>query len=137
MPLGGPQLSAADLAKIRRWIELGTPAEEGAPQVRGRSGSGVRYRRSRSEEILCALGFFSCLEREWWHRIIWHCATTGACRWCSSLIRGKPKAECCSLTCRYRGQKRRLRQQMKEAKALRAEGKTVKQIAAALDQGGR
>lgn len=44
------------------------------------------------------------------------------------------QAQYCSLACRYRGQKRRLRQQMKEAKALQANGKSVPEIAAILGQ---
>jgi len=44
------------------------------------------------------------------------------------------QAKYCSLACRYRGQKRQLRQQTKEAKALHTAGKTAKQIAATLGQ---
>jgi hypothetical protein len=44
------------------------------------------------------------------------------------------QAKYCSLACRYRGQKRQLRQQTKEAKALHTAGKTARQIAAILGQ---
>lgn len=44
------------------------------------------------------------------------------------------QAQYCSLNCRYRYQKRRLRQQIKEAHTLRAAGETVQQIAGSLGQ---
>jgi hypothetical protein len=44
------------------------------------------------------------------------------------------QAQFCSLACRYRGQKRRLRQQIAQAKVMHGEGKTAKQIATKLDQ---
>ena len=44
------------------------------------------------------------------------------------------QAQYCSLAFRYRGQKRRLRQQTKEARDLHAQGKTVQEIAAKLGQ---
>jgi hypothetical protein len=57
------------------------------------------------------------------------CACCGA-----PFVSSAYQAQFCSKHCRYRGQKRRLRQQMREAKALHGKGKTVKQIAAELDQ---
>lgn len=44
------------------------------------------------------------------------------------------QAQYCSVNCRLRGQKRRLRAQMKKAKALHAEGQEPHQIAAAVGQ---
>jgi hypothetical protein len=44
------------------------------------------------------------------------------------------QAAYCSKTCRLRDRKRRLRAQMKEARALRSQGQTTKQIAATLGQ---
>jgi hypothetical protein len=44
------------------------------------------------------------------------------------------QAQFCSLACRYRGQKRRLRQQMAQAGVMHGKGKTAKQIATKLSQ---
>ena len=66
------------------------------------------------------------------------------------LVYGRPTLQCgccgmpfvsaayqsqyCSATCRMRGQKRRLRAQMKKAKALHGDGQSFQQIAATLHQ---
>jgi hypothetical protein len=58
-----------------------------------------------------------------------------ACSCCRApFVSSAYQAQFCSLACRYRGQKRRLRQQMKQAKVLRAEKKSVREIAATLGQ---
>jgi len=44
------------------------------------------------------------------------------------------QAQFCSLACRYRGQKQRLRKQMREARELRLQGRTFHEIATALGQ---
>jgi hypothetical protein len=60
---------------------------------------------------------------------------TRTCSCCGvQFVSSAYQAQYCSLPCRYREQKRRLRQQMKHATALHAEGKTAKQIAATLGQ---
>jgi hypothetical protein len=57
------------------------------------------------------------------------CACCGA-----PFVSDAYQAQFCSLACRYRGQKRRLRQQMRHAKLMHGAGKSAKQIAAKLDQ---
>jgi len=57
------------------------------------------------------------------------------CTCCTTLVvLGSYQAQYCSVTCRLRHQKRRLRVQMKNARTLRAQGQTLRQIAAWLDQ---
>jgi|GEM_PF-1952913 len=64
-----------------------------------------------------------------YHRPILQCICCG-----TPFVSGAYQAKYCSETCRLREQKRRLRAQMKHASALRAEGQSLKQIAAAVSQ---
>jgi len=50
------------------------------------------------------------------------------------FVSGSYQAQYCSVSCRLRHQKRRLRAQMKQARALRAEGQDLPQIAATVGQ---
>ena len=50
------------------------------------------------------------------------------------FVSGAYQARYCSTACRQRQQKRNVREQAKLARSLRAEGQTIRQIAAALDQ---
>lgn len=57
------------------------------------------------------------------------------CTGCGTLfVSGNYQARYCSVTCRLREQKRRLRAQMKQAMTLRAQGHSLKQIAVSLSQ---
>ena len=60
------------------------------------------------------------------------CACCGA-----PFVSSAYQAQYCSVNCRYRGQKRRLRRQMKQAKALHEKGIKPAEIAATLGQGVR
>jgi hypothetical protein len=63
-----------------------------------------------------------------------------ACQRCNALPAAHPsfcgayQARYCSVACRLQEQKRRLRKQMSEAKALRAQGQSLKRIAATVGQ---
>jgi hypothetical protein len=57
------------------------------------------------------------------------------CQCCQlPFVSGAYQARYCSPACRQRQQKRNVREQAKQAKALRAHGQTLRQIAAALGQ---
>lgn len=57
------------------------------------------------------------------------------CRCCREhFVSSAYQAQYCSVPCRLREQKRRLRAQMKQAKALRAQGQSLRQIVAVLGQ---
>jgi hypothetical protein len=57
------------------------------------------------------------------------------CRCCSKLfVSSAYQAQYCSVSCRLRDQKRRLRAQMKQASALHAEGQSLAKIAASVQQ---
>ena len=61
--------------------------------------------------------------------------TTLQCVCCGTLFLSSAyQARYCSVTCRLKEQKRRLRAQMKQAKVLRAQGQTLRQIAASVRQ---
>lgn len=57
------------------------------------------------------------------------------CACCGELfVSSAYQAKYCSVACRLRGQKRRLRSQIKQAKVLRAQGQSLRQIAAEVGQ---
>jgi hypothetical protein len=62
-------------------------------------------------------------------RSILQCTSCG-----SPFVSSAYQAQYCSVTCRLREQKRRLRAQMKEARALRAKGQSLRQIADGVGQ---
>jgi len=61
--------------------------------------------------------------------------STLQCTCCGTLfVSSSYQAQYCSVTCRLRQQKRRLRAQMKQARTLRAQGQSLRQIAALVRQ---